>query len=496
MEVYHREISHAGWGKSPGLTMPDRERLRTFLKQLAQHPLLSPGVERIRHSRYANPLGNSLKSALSTTAVEFQSVEILPPNGSLILNAKIDLPASHTRHPAYVIRIEGWVLTGGQKPTGIEIYWKDLRMNLSRSFVERPDVTKHFQQLPDSLAVGFSSEVDTLLFPEQFELLVKICFEDGAKEPIGVIRGRRRNLVPGFTPTIQPIAVYGLGRSGTTLLMRYLSNHPQVVAYDRYPYEMRIMSYFLQVMGVLSSRADHINSAHPTNFYSDQYRVGFNPFYAPMYGGTVEHWFNQHYLEELATFSLRSIDSFYQTLAASQQKRGVVYFAEKVVAVIRNQYQWTLYPGGRAILLMRDLRDRHSSVLAFNEKRGFNSFGYQANASHEKFLENTHRAFSFDMANWRQHPDQVRLIRYEDLIMQPHETLLKIVDHLGVENSSSVIKQMIALTQTDTSELEQHRTSEDAQHSIGRWKTDLDPQIAALYRERFGDVLAELGYEV
>jgi hypothetical protein len=432
-------------------------------------------------------------------AVEIKDVKMTRLDSALLWNAMIDAPKAGTKENIFVTHMEGWVLTRGQKPTAIEIFWKDLRLHRSASFVERPDVQEHFRHIDGAVAAGFYADVNLLLFPESFELTVRVCFgEENAevKETIGVIRGQRQAPPLPFTPTIQPLAVYGLGRSGTTLLMRTLSNHPQMVVYDQYPYEMRMMSYMFHTFGVLSARADH-NSSHPDYFLTDFSRIGFNPFHAPaLYNDTVINWFNQQYLEEVSAFSMRSTESFYRTLANAQHKAKPKYFAEKVVPYIRNQYQWTLYPQSKALLLVRDLRDLHCSVRSFNQKRGFASFGYEKSDSEEEFINITERIFRFNQANWKQHPKQVKLVRYEDMILQPRETLLMITKFLGLDDSPGVIEQVLKETQKDTPNLKQHRTTDDAAQSIGRWKHDLNPKIAELYKTRFGEEMRELGYEI
>jgi hypothetical protein len=166
------------------------------------------------------------------------------------------------------------------------------------------------------------------------------------------------------------------------------------------------------------------------------------------------------------------------------------------VPYIRNQYQWTLYPQSKALLLVRDLRDLHCSVRSFNQKRGFASFGYEKSDSEEEFINITERIFRFNQANWKQHPKQVKLVRYEDMILQPRETLLMITKFLGLDDSPGVIEQVLKETQKDTPNLKQHRTTDDAAQSIGRWKHDLNPKIAELYKTRFGEEMRELGYEI
>ena len=47
----------------------------------------------------------------------------------------------------------------------------------------------------------------------------------------------------------------------------------------------------------------------------------------------------------------------------------------------------------------------------------------------------------------------------------------------------------------DMPELREHPTSDSAQSSIGRWRTDLDPELARACERAFGPALELFGYE-
>jgi hypothetical protein len=46
----------------------------------------------------------------------------------------------------------------------------------------------------------------------------------------------------------------------------------------------------------------------------------------------------------------------------------------------------------------------------------------------------------------------------------------------------------------DSEELRQHRTSQDAAESIGRWRREGDERFRELCNEVFGEILADFGY--
>ncbi len=429
--------------------------------------------------------------------VQIQSVQLQPFAGKFVTNAMLDLPAAGSEQAGYSLRLEGWAVSREQRPDAIAVYLGDHQLHESPTIVEREDVKAYFGLDANHHAAGYYANLDTLLFPADFELTVKLVFGWDNHETIGVIRGRRSTPTFAFQPSLQPLLVYALGRSGTTLLMRYLSNHPQLIAYSEYPYELRMASYMFHAFGVLNARSDYYQSSGPDTFVKADNWLGFSPFNEPkVYSQPVIDWFDDAYREQTAAFAMGSLESFYRHLAAAQHKPHARYFVEKIQEFARRQYQWVLYPQSRALLIVRDFRDRHSSVLSFNAKRGgVAGFGMAAVDSEEEFILKTRRYFTSNLENLRQHPQQMQLVRYEDLILNERETLLKIVRFLELDDAPAVIDRMMNETHVDTPNLKHHRTTENSAQSVGRWKRDLDPKKAALYNEVFRDILEELGYE-
>ena len=54
---------------------------------------------------------------------------------------------------------------------------------------------------------------------------------------------------------------------------------------------------------------------------------------------------------------------------------------------------------------------------------------------------------------------------------------------------------MLAQLEEDIPELREHATSDSAQSSIGRWRTDLDAELAEACERAFGPALELFGYE-
>lgn len=154
-----------------------------------------------------------------------------------------------------------------------------------------------------------------------------------------------------------------------------------------------------------------------------------------------------------------------------------------------------LYPEAREIFLVRDFRDMVCSVLAFNEKRGYQAFWRELVDTDEEYVTRIVRVRLMELyRQWQARADRTCLVRYEDLVQRPLEVLPEILAYLGLDGGSEVAEKMLAAAAVETPELRDHRTAPDAAASIGRWRRDLTPELQAVCRRELGDLLEAFGY--
>ena len=294
---------------------------------------------------------------------------------------------------------------------------------------------------------------------------------------------------------LQPVIVSSLGRSGSTLLLGMLAAHPAIVLDRVAPYETRTSSYWLHVFQVLSRPADHAHAGDLATFLSSSHSVGQNPF--DMAGreepAVMRTWYARTQVERLAAFSRASVDSFYRTLAEANGQQSAVYFAEKRLTNVLSHPLADLYPGGREIFLVRDFRDVVASIFAFNARRGYHAFGRQHFASDEEYIGRLGVWARQLHAAWKRRAQNSLLVRYEDLVTSPRETLAAVLSYLDLGPDDDAIEAMISYVQ-NVPEPPGHRTSLDAASSIGRWRVDLDERLKDRCAVEFGDLLADFGY--
>jgi hypothetical protein len=416
------------------------------------------------------------------------------PDTELLTDGSLDV--TPTRLSAFRVPLAGWVVPRSGSVKGISILCNEYEVASAALEIARPDVAHHLNNLPGAEQSGFRAEVKTLGLDAHFTLDIYALLDDDRRALLGRVECSQELLRPAYKPELNPILVTFIGRTGSTWLMRLLSEHPQIVIDTRYPYETRPLLYWLHVLRVLSAPADHKRSTYPTHFTENEYWVGHNPFFTPdtLDDDALLYWMGQKSVQHLASLCLLNVDRFYRHLKRRQERKKAIYFAEKSVYSTTSRLAWQLYPKPREIVLVRDPRDVFASVQSFNAKRGTQGFKSDLHSTPEAYLHFLNLITTRQARIHRANPDQTYLLHYEDLILHPQETLEAVFRYLKVEAAPGVIAEVIRRASQDTPEMQQHRTTTSPASSIGRWRHDLTPEMQATAAAVLGNILAELNY--
>ncbi|MGZ4463299.1 MAG: sulfotransferase family protein, partial [Gaiellaceae bacterium] len=433
----------------------------------------------------------------AVSTVTISDVRVVPVDGQLILASSLDHPKQDAERRTFDVLVSGWVV-GAQAPcVAIEVESQGQVLKLIPVSYARPDVGAEFAEIPYAARCGFRGRVSAVRLQPSFSVQLRVLFSDGTRELFAAFRGTREPLGVGPRRGRQPLMVTSLGRTGTTWLLHLLAQHPSVVIHPQYPYEFRIARYWLHVLGALTEPPEH------TIFTRDSYQgdlslVGANPYYEPGEEGYLE-WLGSEYVSSVARFCRSSIDSFYARLAEETDKADAAFFAEKFVPDSSPWLMLDLYPKAREIFLVRDFRDMFCSIRAFNEKRGYHAFGREEVASDREHLQQLRRSALRLLEDSRKRAKQSLLVRYEDLVTRPEETLARVTAYLGLDSSDDAVRALVQAASDEDEELEEleeHRTTGSAAESIGRWRRDLPDDLREACAEAFGDLLEAFGYEV
>ena len=430
--------------------------------------------------------------------VEIEDIELGAPQRGKIQAFAIDAPRIGYRN-VYDIEFAGWVLGVGQPVREIEIHHGGAILRSALLDQQRPDVARDHPDSPGAATSGFRTSVSVIGLEPEDKIQVRAVLADGTRSRLGSVSLRHEPVQSGFEPRLQPLMLTTMGRAGTTWTMRLLSEHPEIVVHRWHPYELRTARYWWHMLKTLAQPRDPYHSAQADHFQTNKQWVGYNPFYPEPIAVTpgLREWMGREYIEDLARFCQRSAEETYLRIAAGQGQSNVIYMAEKHRADNLPWLVWELYPKAKEIFLVRDFRDVYSSMLAFNQKFGRRAFGpahIETDEEFATFLRNgTIRSLS---RSWPKRQDRAHLIRYEDLITRPQETLHGVLTYLELDASDETVNGMIDRASVENPEMSRHLTSSDVSTSLGRWKSSLSPELQTVANSAFGDVLQQFGYQV
>jgi hypothetical protein len=404
----------------------------------------------------------------------------------------------------YSIVLEGFALGRKRPVVQVNLVKNGRVVKVMPTGVKRSDLVSLYPGSPDAALSGFRANFNALCVPLEFELTLDAVFDDGFTKSIGTLKGRRDPLRSDYEPHLQPLMITTHGRSGSSLLLRALASHPQIVAYKPFLAEPRIATYWGDVLQELGDPASYFRQVSPHGDLNPKWWLGVG---APGFPATrdvlVEEWLETEGIKALATFCQSRIDSFYALVSRHSGRSEAVYFAEKCAPSGLNPLPSLLseiYKGSREIVLVRDFRDMISSMFAYSAKLQAKADGgapaaFSLDRAHEEVFGRIWKEnVALLLENWRERSDSAHLVRYEDLVRWPMEVIESVVDYLGIDDSSTAIEAMEKGLSEKSKQSAWHQTTPGPEESIGRWKRDLSPALRDATEELFGEALEAFGY--
>lgn len=288
------------------------------------------------------------------------------------------------------------------------------------------------------------------------------------------------------------VFVCGHRKSGTTLLLALLDDHPDMLVY---PVDS---AFFYRVFPVcrndeeieravlqhcirenLGSQAKNVGVADL--FDIEATAAAFTRTYRSGPGG---------YAAALdALFA-----AFAQAHGRATPRRPVS--AEKTTSTeifAREIHGW--YPRTKFIQVLRDPRDNLASL-----KSGWDAW-YQFQESEVRGLYQSmidRGLLGFSLANMNQAvigEDNYLIVRYEDLVAQPEDTMRKIAEFIGVAYSETLLTPTTLGHIWPGNNFEGKRFTKVDSDNVHKWVDRLSEEEIALMEYHFGDVMAQHGYQ-
>jgi glycosyltransferase involved in cell wall biosynthesis len=298
----------------------------------------------------------------------------------------------------------------------------------------------------------------------------------------------------GDAEWLTPILVDYFTRDGSTLMMRLLGSSPQIAVEMSYPYERKYFAYLWRWSQLLDREDWPDQLWGPQGLGSlTQLRssamMGPPPWRPrPLIRSLPDEPSMAQRTFELAwrEFSQRATRAHRSEIGSASADAGPVrYYAEKHL----NTWKVPLaqLPPLKVIVLLRDPRDSWISINAFNDVRGGGGLGRDRAGSREEHLDNVIRR-QRERLRWiaeLQEKSDIPVVRYEDMVRDLPGTAARLGEWLEVE-----IDAEPAARDKDTRL--KHMTASTPEQSIGRWREEMEPEVAEKFSRELGPELRAL----
>jgi hypothetical protein len=406
------------------------------------------------------------------------------------LHFQLENPQPGDALDGHVLRLKGWICSPEERIQAILIE-HPLHSQRLEVYLPRFDVAGDHPSAVGAPWVGFLGHVSTLGLPAETEFSLAALTASGQRWPLGAIRIRRRPLVSPYRPRYRPVLLYCFSRSGSSWTMRLLRQHPEALIAGDFPYEVRAGQYWARLAHLLSQPFGATIDPRPESAWHQFEPRGADGSQA----GQTENWFGRDYVEHLVASMQTQIDQYYARIGSVLGCPEAACFVEKIVFPFSVRLMREIYPEVKVVFLVRDFRDMFCSVRSFNERRGFLSFGRELALSDEEFIHGLAQGVSAFHRDWLEFGDEAILLRYEDLVRQPHATLGQLFTRLDLDASPEVVAEVFAQATAETVGSDEHRTTATQEQSVGRWRAELSPDHRHAFRVAFGKLLEAFGYE-
>lgn len=434
---------------------------------------------------------------MGMSEINITSVEHVKNNKNKEVDYGIDNPSVCVLKNASAISISGWAFCEKKKIKEIHVMHNGRKIKSAKLNVPRKDVISRILKFREKSVCGFWIDIGVIGFPENIDIRIRVIFEDDSFALIAKIAGKytSSSYISGAN-TITPILLNSMGRMGTTMMMKLMKSHPRIVTTDAYPYEERPSQYWTHMFKVLSEPANYDESVTTDQFFSTNTMIGNNPFYT--LNRKSSSWYGHNYLDMAGGFVNNAINGYYDEQATKQGKSGAEFFIEKMMspnAPFLDVYN-RAHGDVKSIFLVRDIRDVYCSVIDFNKKRGYMSFGINDSMSVDDYFKALERQYRSLYHRWNMNSSNSILVKYEDVLQNTNKELERVLNYLGVNSESAVIADMITDANEKNTSMKNHQTSSSPTKSIGRWRNDLDPELAEKATNTFKEALTSFGYSL
>ena len=304
-----------------------------------------------------------------------------------------------------------------------------------------------------------------------------------------------------FIDSLDHIFIVGLGRTGSTLTRQILNNSECIGIGGESHYLCDLPRLGFQTQRSVRQRLRQVGDLSSDEGARQvvKYLFTVRDRHLNFWNFTAKEVDQEAFLRQLLT------------IGAAERERGLFELAMEVHAVskpvrgdktpahiffVPQLLQW--FPNAKIIHTLRDPRAIYSS----RKKKAEDKAGQSARSGLRRLGVIFELASSLHViVNWRrverchkkyeaQFPERYTLLKYEDLVRQPEETLAKLCSFLNIPLTQAMLSQTVV----NSSFLPDGGVGFDA-GSITRWRKHMDPLLQRWFLMWLGAKLREYGYE-
>ena len=293
--------------------------------------------------------------------------------------------------------------------------------------------------------------------------------------------------------TDKPVFVRGLSRSGGTFLCTMLDAHPELaISYELYP------NIIVLEMDQDSARTALIEFVKAIESHRNWKSIPEEVYPGPKYkvfcirlerGGLSLDESLSLFKQALSNnMSMTTLDDGFEFVrmccTLKMQKEGKLHWGAKMNNNIEGYV--TRWPSVKCIDIVRDGRDVAASQIDLG------TFGKTA-AEVATSWKQTHSRF---IRNQKIYPDNIMIIRYEDLIYETEKYARKMCDFMEIEYDRRMVNyEKESLTLFDAKHMSRGKIMKGVNDSsVGKWKRILDDAQVKEFSSVAGDMLAQFDY--
>lgn len=257
-----------------------------------------------------------------------------------------------------------------------------------------------------------------------------------------------------------PVFIGGAGRSGTTLMRVILNAHPNLCAGPEFKLLPEICRLYSQI-----SQWEDIQQAYSLS--KEEISKNFSSF----------------------------IYSFFKNFQLQSNAQRFIEKTPHNVLVMKELGE--IFPQARFIHMVRDGRDVANSLVKMDwlDMMG-RPVWYVSNIENAIRYWNQVVNEGLKAEDIPQLKDRIKIIFYEDLIMEPKKTLGDILDFIGENWVDEVLDYTNAKRSNEPTESSTHQISQNIYTtSIGKWETEMTEEDKEKVKKIGSELLMRLGYE-